>query len=291
MTRSILREHVPRIRPSFMIIGERKCGTSSLYRYLVAHPRVLPCKVKETHFFSQAADTVRRDFDRYLDFFPSDDDEEATGQWIELDDKDRIEHSQLRVPIEPGVSYVTGEASANVLATVDPKVVYEHLPALKLLVAVRDPVERAFSHYAMHRRYKAEGRRWFWLLRSVRPTLGAEWLASKLGVNGPYLAPGRYLESIQRWLAVYPRDQLKVVRTEDLDDPRTAATVMQEVAEYLELPDFDFSDVVASRFNVSRKKDRDEAVARALRRYFAPHNRALEAFLGRELRWSDSGRV
>jgi hypothetical protein len=268
-----------------MIIGERKCGTSSLYRYLVSHPRVLPCKVKETHFFSNAPQYVREHFEEYLRFFPDDADSEATGEWIELDESDRIEHSQLRVPIEPDVEYITGEASANVLATVDARLLYEHLPDLKLIVLVRDPVERAFSHFAMHQRYKAEGRKWFWLLRSMRPTFAAEWVVSRLGLDGPYLGPGRYLENIERWLQVYPRPQLMVIRTEDLDDAHTAESVMEQLCEFLELPEHDFGDVLSERFNVSRHKARDEAAAAALRRYYAPHNRALEDFLGRSLDW------
>jgi hypothetical protein len=41
------------LRPHFFIIGERKCGTSSVYRYLVAHPHVLPGRLKEPNFFGQ----------------------------------------------------------------------------------------------------------------------------------------------------------------------------------------------------------------------------------------------
>ena len=41
------------MRPSFFIIGANKCGTSSLYRYIVANPQVLPCAIKEPNFFGQ----------------------------------------------------------------------------------------------------------------------------------------------------------------------------------------------------------------------------------------------
>lgn len=268
-----------------MIIGERKCGTSSLYRYLVAHPRVLPCKVKETHFFSNPTAHVRDNFDRYLEFFPSLDEPEAAGEWLELDDDDQVERSQIHKSIEPGVDYITGEASANVLATVDPNLVFQHLPDLKLIVLVRNPVERAFSHYAMHQRYKAEGRKWFWLLRSMRMTFELERWAKYVGVSGPYLGPGRYLENIQRWLELYPRKRLFVVRTEDLDDRETAVSVMEQVCAFLELPSHDFGDVLGQRFNVARKKTRDEGLAKWLQDYFEPHNRALEAFVGRDLGW------
>ena len=41
------------MRPTFFIIGANKCGTSSLYRYLVGHPWVLPCAEKEPNFFGR----------------------------------------------------------------------------------------------------------------------------------------------------------------------------------------------------------------------------------------------
>lgn len=268
-----------------MIIGERKCGTSSLYRYLITHPRVLPCKVKETHFFAHSDDYVRDHFDRYLEYFPSLDDEEATSQWIELDAEDRIVHEEMRMPIEPGVDYVTGEASANVLATVPPRRLHACLPDLKLVVAVRNPVDRAFSHYAMHQRYKAEGRPWFWLLSNYARDFKLERWAWHLGLRGPWLGPGHYIENIERWLEVYPRRQLFVVRTEDLEEPQRANAVMQELCDFLQLPRHDFHPVLDQRFNVAVRKARDEATARALRDHFEPYNRALESFLGRPLDW------
>ena len=56
------------LRPSFFIIGERKCGTSSLYRYLIAHPNVLPCQLKEPNFFGKGAEYVNENIEDYWDY-------------------------------------------------------------------------------------------------------------------------------------------------------------------------------------------------------------------------------
>ena len=54
------------MRPSFFIIGANKCGTSSLYRYLLANPGVLPCAKKEPNFFGQhSADYIAGHIDDY----------------------------------------------------------------------------------------------------------------------------------------------------------------------------------------------------------------------------------
>jgi hypothetical protein len=63
------------LRPSFFIIGANKCGTSSLYRYLVDHPSVLPCAEKEPNFFGlHDPEYIARHIDDYFALFPTRDD-------------------------------------------------------------------------------------------------------------------------------------------------------------------------------------------------------------------------
>ena len=57
-------------RPSFLIIGIGKCGTSSLYYYLTAHPMVVQARRKQIQFFDHAYDASRIS-SRYLSQFPS----------------------------------------------------------------------------------------------------------------------------------------------------------------------------------------------------------------------------
>lgn len=268
-----------------MIIGERKCGTTSLYRYLTEHPSVLPSTVKETHFFSQSSRVVKREFDRYRSFFPSVDDAQVKTEVMDLDANDEIVVSTMAKAVEPGRDYITGEASANVLMTVPPRRIYDVLPKLKLIVMVRDPVARAFSHHAMHLRFKREGRWQFKFVTSYRRDFERERWASRLGLRGPYLGPGRYIESVQRWLEVFPQAQLFVVRTEDLADPDAKRAVMASLCEYLELPAFDFSAVTSSKLNVASSVPRDADTAVWLRDYFAPFTAQLESLLGRSMAW------
>ena len=54
-------------RPGFLIIGAGKCGTSSLYHYLVDHPRVLPAKTKQIHYFKYQ---YHQTMEWYLNYFP-----------------------------------------------------------------------------------------------------------------------------------------------------------------------------------------------------------------------------
>ena len=101
------------LEPSFFIIGERKCGTSSLYRYLVAHPNVLPCALKEPNFFGKGVDYVQQNIAEYWSMFPAKD-SEATIEfsWPELNKQGILYHEDVVVERKTGINYITGEASA-----------------------------------------------------------------------------------------------------------------------------------------------------------------------------------
>ncbi len=269
-----------------MIIGERKCGTTSLYRYLTEHPAVLPCSVKETHFFSKPDLLRRRDLEAYRAFFPSVDDAAVQTQVLDLDARDQIVETTLSKPIVAGRRYITGEASANVLMAVRPRRIFDVLPNVKLIVVVRDPVARAFSHHAMHVRFKREGRWLFRFVSDYRRDFERERWASAVGLRGPYLAPGRYEESLRRWLSVFPADQVAVVRTEDLGEPESQARVLERLCDFLDLQPFNFSGIGGGKLNVASRVERDEQTADRLRAYFAPHTARLERLLDRSMGWS-----
>ena len=106
-------------RPSFLIIGIGKCGTSSLYYYLAAHPFVIQARRKQVQFFDHAYDASRIS-SRYLSQFPA--------------------------SLKAGE--VTGEASPGYAQYSQvPGRVARHLSGVRILVIARDPAERAHSSY------------------------------------------------------------------------------------------------------------------------------------------------
>src|SRR3954469_7821227 len=145
--------------PSFFIIGANKCGTSSLYRYLVAHPNVLPCAEKEPNFFGiHDPAYVDAHIDEYFSLFPTvGHGGPVTFPWGGSDESGDRNIVTVVVEREPDVRYITGEASANTFHDVDPALLHRHLPDTKLILVVRNPVERAFSHHRMYQRFYAAG--------------------------------------------------------------------------------------------------------------------------------------
>jgi hypothetical protein len=112
-----------RTRPEFMLVGGMKCGTSSFARYLGAHPQVKLSGPKEPHYWSW-----HRFPARYQDFF--------------------VNESPITDP-DPG-QCISGEFStSSLIHPLAPRRVRPNLPQLKIFVLLRNPVDRAYSHFAM----------------------------------------------------------------------------------------------------------------------------------------------
>ena len=109
--------------PDFVIIGAQRSGTGRLYGLLTRHPDVERASVKEVHYFDRP-DNFRRGIEWYRRRFPA-----------------RRRGSQR---------HITGEATPSYL--VDPPVperIAEAVPEVRLIVLLRDPVARAYSHFHM----------------------------------------------------------------------------------------------------------------------------------------------
>jgi len=112
-----------RTRPEFMLVGAMKCGSTSFARYLSAHPQVKVPGPKEPNFWSW-----HRYPARYQDFF--------------------VNESPLHDP-GPG-QYISGEFSTSSLVhPLVPRRVQANLPGLRIFVLLRNPVDRAYSHFMM----------------------------------------------------------------------------------------------------------------------------------------------
>jgi len=112
-----------RPRPEFMLVGGMKCGSTSFARYLSAHPQVKISGPKEPHYWSW-----RRYPARYQNFF--------------------VNESPI---LDPGPGqYVSGEFStSSLIHPLVPRRVQAYLPGLKIFVLLRNPVDRAYSHFMM----------------------------------------------------------------------------------------------------------------------------------------------
>jgi hypothetical protein len=275
------------MRPTFFIIGANKCGTSSLYRYLVSHPSVLPCAEKEPNFFGgHDPDFIDAHIDDYLALFPTvEDTGPVTLAWEASEEAGSGRHTTLTVERRPGRSYITGEATASTFHDVSPTLLHRHLPDTKLILVVRDPVERAYSHHRMYQRFYAAGYDREGPVADFESDISAELDAHRNGAPTRYLSPGFYVDLLQAWEEAYGRERILVLTTDDLADTSRADAAMARVEAFLGLPGGHDTTILGRRFNRAPASTMIPATRRRLSDLYRPYNERLERHLGRELQW------
>lgn len=253
-----MRLRQPRALPGAVILGAQKCGTSSLHNYLTQHPGVIAPLRKEVHYF---------------------DVNYARGEaWY---------RGHFGRQGEPGLNL--DSSPYYLFHPAVPARMHELLPDARLIVLLRDPARRAYSHY-WHERDKgredlsfeaaidAEPQR---LGRSEQQLAAGEIARSREHQLHSYLARGRYAEQLERWFAFYPRERIHVLRFEDFATDPLAG--LNETLAYLGLPGT--SSVSLEARNTRRYPAMQPATMERLRKYFEPHNRRLEELLGRSMGW------
>ena len=253
-----LRAQDARALPDAMIIGAMKSGTSSLHYYLTQHPQVIAPLRKEVHYFD-----------------------------VNFERGERWYRAHFGRDGEPGLNL--DSSPYYLFHPAVPRRLHDLLPDAKLIVLLRDPVRRAYSHY-WHERDKGRERLSFEeaiaaeteRLGNSEQRLGDGTLArSGEHQHFSYLARGRYAEQLDRWFAVFPRGQFLVLKFEDL--AREPLEALNATLDFLGLPRA--ASVSLEARNTRQYPPLADATAARLREYFEPHNQRLDALLGRPMRW------
>jgi hypothetical protein len=266
-----------RILPTFLIIGAQRAGTTSLDQYLAAHPEVSRPRTgkggavwnKELHFFD---DRFSLGVDWYRTSFA-------------LSASQRL--AELR-----GCQLITGEATPSyLLHPLVPGRVAESLPDVRLIALLRDPVERAYSHYQLMRRKGLEK-----LSFAEAITAEEERLADEEGriLADPgyrarkyrrfsYVKRGLYAEQLERWFEHFPREQLLVLRTEDFR--ARPAEIYAEVLAFLGLQSYTLEEFVVHNRPETAPAPIEPQLRARLEERFAEPNARLADLLGRDFGW------
>jgi hypothetical protein len=253
-----------------VILGAAKAGTTTLYGWLLEHPDVRGSAYKELNYFSH--------------FYHRGDD------WY-----------RAQFPREAERPFVCGEASPSYLVHLwAPQRMARLLPGVKLIVQLRDPVDRAYSHFQMRRRDGEEPLESFEAAAEAeagriadeheRMLRDAKYSSYRVACWS-YLMRSRYVEQLERWFRHFPREQFHILTVEALAaDPQGS---FDDVVEFLDLPPQPLDDVHA-RFAFDYEPLPPATRAR-FEDYFRPYNERLYELLGTDLGWgrptSDVGRA
>ncbi len=262
--------------PDFLIIGTKRGGTTSLWNYLIQHPlvpRLFPAwNTKTSHYFEE---NWHRGEQWYRSHFPTD---------------RRRQAMQRRHGAPPRA----GEAAPlYMFHPLAPGRVHDLMPRARLIVLLRDPVERAYSHWKERRTEGKEPLGFAEALAAETERTAGERerliadpnLFSEAYDWHTYRARGRYLEHLSPWLDLFPREQLLILPSESLY--RDPAGTYAGVLEFLDLPAHDLGRYEV--YNDRKSSPMDAEVRAELTDYYRPHNEALAERLGMKFDWAGTG--
>jgi len=248
------------VLPTFLVIGTAKAGTTSLYDYLRQHPGAFMSPVKEPRFFAYDGRPL-----------PAGGPGGFHGRTV----MDPAAYEALFDGAEPGQA--RGEASPMYLySALAADRIAARVPEARLVAVLRDPAERAFSHFLHLRRDELEPCATFAEALAREP----ERIAGDWDWSFHYRALGLYDAQLARYAALFPPEQIHVVLYEDL--ARDAVGVAQGVYRFLGLDDT-FAPDVRAKLNTGGVP-KEGAAWRVASTYDHPLRRVLRPFLPHRLR-------
>ncbi|MEU6206845.1 sulfotransferase [Micromonospora musae] len=258
--------------PDFLIIGTKRGGTTSLWNYLVQHPlvpRLFPAwNTKASHYFEE---NWRRGEPWYRSHFPTRRQRETLAS----------RHGGPARVGEAAPLYMFHPLAAQRVAAL--------MPSVRLIVLLRDPVERAYSHWKERRTHGIEPLDFADALAAEEERTAGERdrLIAEPEYHSErydwytYRARGRYLEHLEPWLARFDPEQFLFLPSENLY--RDARATYGRTLDFLGLPHHDLPEFKV--YNDRRSAPLDPGVRAELTAYYQPHNDALRRRLDLDLDW------
>lgn len=257
-----------RLLPDFIIIGFPKAGTTSLYHYLIQHPNVGASTEKELDFFNFS---YWRGMSWYRTRFPT------------IFEKKKIEKIT-------GTKFVVGEASPlYVYHPLVPQRIKQNLPNVKLIVILRNPIDRAYSHHqqnlrrgwdtmkfeeAIHedeKRFQYMNEKFLHGLRNYE----------KFEMPAPVVSIGKYYKFLEKWMETFPKNQFLII--EDIDLEEKLDLTLKKIFNFLEIEEHKIKDI--KKMNTGKYQKINEQTYENLKKMYKPYNEKLENLLKMKFNW------
>ncbi len=246
--------------PDFLIIGAPKCGTTSLFEYLSKNPYIKRPIYKEIHFFSSKLYHCYG-LNYYKSFFPT-----KLHKFI-----CKFIYNRKVSSFEASTSYFDDELT--------PKRVFSIMPYVKIILLLRNPIDRAYSHYNMLKRFNQ-------ISISFERTIKQE--------KREFLGIGTYIHPIKRWNEYFDLNDIFIIKSEEFFE--NPSKILSALYKFLKIPNY-----TLKRFRVYRSANKEdsgnkkamdydklnEETRKELYNFFFPYNQLLYKYLGRDFQWNE----
>ena len=230
MLRRILLEVIRVSYPNLYLVGAMKGGTTTIADALMTHPDVYACPIKEPNYFCTDLYTQGLGLNGL-----------GTSQVLKLIRRGRKLHHAYISDENVYKSLYDGAANESVVADFSTNYLYSQeaarniarvAPNAKILIVLRNPVDRAFSEFVMNCAIGVAAppfRKWL----DMEERILAQ---GEHSVDHRYVYAGLYCDQVKRYFDAFPQDQIKIVLFDDLE--ADAVSVLNEIARFLEIRAF-----------------------------------------------------
>ena len=259
-----------RMSPNFILFAAPRCGTTSMYDYLIQHPSICSALNKEIGFFEYS---YHRGKKWYKMYFP-------------------LSLEKYKVNRKYRQYFITGEATSNYIH--HPKVpqrIKKDFPEVKLIAMLRNPVDRAFSQWYKQVKQKREDLSFEEAINAEEDRIKDE--TEKMIVeenyyglnyhNFSYVTSGKYFERLKIWYENFSKDQIMIIKSEDFY--KNPNLLYNETLKFLGLPKWKLKKYAKLNY-FSDKPTIKKSTRKKLSEFYISHNKKLYDLIGKDLGWN-----
>lgn len=259
------------ILPDFLIIGFPKCGTTSLYEYLLQHPDIHPPIGKEIDYFDRL---YYKGINWYKVRFPF-----KLHRFF----RKNFFHRQ----------FLTGEATPRYIK--HPHSIYRIkniTPNAKFIVLLRNPIDRAYSHYNMNINNGYEYQSFESSIKIEEDRIKGRFEKMKNNPNFyswdydlfTYLTDGIYFDKLQIWFNTFPKNQFLIIQSEEfLKNP---SKIYYQTLEFLNLDKWEPNHFKLYKKRSYKENKIEPEFRKYLQEFYKPHNEKLFKLIGKRYDWN-----
>ena len=255
-------------RPDFLVVGAQKAGTTSLYNYLIQHPKVIGNESwKEIRYFD-LPENYSRGLGWYLGNFPS----------------KRKKGDRLTFDASPSYLYFDYV----------PELIKKDLGNIKMIAILRNPVDRAYSAWQMYHSFADNPHDHLRNIadqRTFKQAIDDELKGLSAKYPYDYINRGKYADQLQNYYKHFSQENLLVINFNQFKED--IETLLNNVCDFLNIERFSpekLQEFKQTKYNAGKykvqKSESDLQVIQQLKDYFVPYNEELYTLLGQRYTWS-----
>ena len=214
--------------PDFFIVGGSRCGTTSLYAYLKQHPDIFLPKRKEPHYYSSQSNPL--------------------PYWLLPLKSINTKEDYLQLFEDSKEGMVVGEASSTYLMNFEaPKLIFEDNPNAKIIISLRNPIDRTYTAYLAQYRSGNESNSFGESIRRDFSSITGEELQRQSALNSDYY------KFVKNYFHYFPKEHIKIIIFEEfIKNPRQ---IMKELLHFLNIsPDLNVKYKQYNEFKFPKNK-------------------------------------